>query len=311
MLGKEKNCVPFARLEHAYRDDRNFTVSTESPDGSMKPYRNQKGVFAGPCFHVYDGSMAVDVGEVAVIYRGAALTSARRVSGDESYVEAIGLAPGRQEWQDTLPKSRITFRGYRSPFPWDLLEVLKDNRYRISPSPDPADRGLVFLECPAIDRLWLDPARGYAVVRRERHWDVGKPLNVRITNFRARPFGREVWLPMLVTIQYFGRPESSPDLLVAEEILNVDLLSLDPPESLFHINLKAGTFAVDVEHEWSGRLPPLNDAALKEFLNSPQVVRAAPARWTWQRAALIAASAILLVAAITLFAWRRYRARTA
>lgn len=91
------------------------------------------------------------------------------------YWELLGYeSPG----QDKL----TTLRGFRDPNPYDIGQVLKLEGYSVESS-----GGLVVLKKPLVDEIWLDPAKGWCIVKRVRNWvDTDLPM----ITFEVKEFAR-------------------------------------------------------------------------------------------------------------------------
>lgn len=188
---------------------------------------------------------------------------------EELYRELIGFESARQE-------IGITFK-LDSSFPYDMLEVIRNADYRISSAPTKKlGKDLLVVEREGCERIFIDPALGFAIVRRERNWNAGLPLRVVIDNSNFRMLDSKLWLPTKSHIQYFGKPDSSPGKVIIEADLSVEHISLTSPDALFQIAPNPGMEVADVLHRKVLPIPPMNGRSLSEALDSASTSK--PAR---------------------------------
>ena len=88
-----------------------------------------------------------------------------------------------------------------------LPEYLEKNasKYVVHPSMESVDNASCWVvEFIGMDKLWLDPTRGYAVRRRIYHFDVGKPCKFEIRNQDFREVAPGLWLPFLQVVDKYA-----------------------------------------------------------------------------------------------------------
>lgn len=119
------------------------------------------------------------------------------------------------------------------------------------------------VELPGQDTLWLDPARGYAVVRRDWHYGIGQPLMFRWQNSGFKPMSRGVWLPTRVQrtlMPFLGKQGAAEGRAIAVTTADVVTVAISGvSDSLFEPNFPPGTPVMD-----STRMPPQQDERGRE-----------------------------------------------
>jgi len=88
-----------------------------------------------------------------------------------------------------------------------LPEYLEKNasKYAVQPSMDSVDGVPCWVvEYPQMDKFWVDPARGYAVLRRVFHWSPGKPRKFEIHNKDLREMKAGLWLPFTQVVDKYA-----------------------------------------------------------------------------------------------------------
>lgn len=285
----EPNFGRYWRAEHAWSGDKRFGQTSRFQDFADDPYLT---------IRMNDGKRSYKVtrekreDEELMVYQGVGLDkySAHALPEEELYKEIIGQESLRQ---DVGP----TFRGYKNPLPYDVLEVLADERSRVRYDDS---QSLVVVELLDLDSIWLDPEYGYAIVRRERKWTDGGPLRVTMKNSRFQDMGEGLWLPLESVIEYYSNPEFFTHQRTVDATLTVDSLTLSPPADLFDPIVKAGTRVVDLEHDYVGPMPPLDGQALDEYLDDPSVGgRLLKTDFSYTRTIIIFLSLVVVGAGIT------------
>lgn len=294
--------VPFWRAEHAHADGNRamYHLTTTSKSLSSEDDVQQTikvlGGEIGYILHSENG--------LARVLRGASLERDRELLNpdEELYKEILGLESLRQDIGQTI-------RGFKNPEPYDLLTVAKDEAYVIESAGAPYGEMVVVLEKPTVDRIWLDGSRNYAIVRRERYWGSGKPLQ---TVFVNSDFERvdNLWLPKSSTIDYYSHPDTrdlSPSEVVVRAVLTVQHLSLALPALIFQPNLDAIVGVMDVERDGNlVKLQPLEGRTMGEFLDAAKLHEDVAPDLRLSHYTII----LLNVGAVAAFLLYRYRRRS-
>lgn len=158
------------------------------------------------------------------------------------YLESIG-----SPYYDG-PKLSVWFRHPRKTpaYPFSLPAALEARPYRVRPEREPMDGALCWVvEFPGQDTLWLDPERGFALIRRDWNYGVGEPAMFRYHNSGLREVSPGAWLPTRVRREVMASPKDSPDhagQCMLTNVCNVATMAVDNlPESLFAYRFAPGT----------------------------------------------------------------------
>lgn len=290
------------RAEHARKGDKFYAVTTLSKSASVQED-------PGLRTRVFDGTrgfVLVHKTGTAHVHQSADRGGPNQyvVPSEDLYREIIGFEALGQGIQ-------VTFRGPQNPFPYDLLEVLQSPKSRVA-RVEEKGRTMILVDTPNVDRIWLDTNHGYAILRREWRWDAGEPVKARIENSDLRQMRDSLWLPMTSRIRYYDRESSRPNDVVVDATLKVEHLSLDPPDKLFAPPIQGGTLVVDLEKDFHAVMPPIDEATLKRFLESPHETmewlneRDKPGAFSGWRTVLIGANVLILAAILIYVLKRRY-----
>jgi hypothetical protein len=144
-----------------------------------------------------------------VLYRRANTTSdwlERGLPVFDPLSDAIGLE------SITCGKTRTVRTTLPNPFRVDL--ALETHGYHVVSS-DVLVGGThcVLVQCDGLDKMWLDPKKAYAVVRREWNWGEKMSIRVRISNEDIEQQSDGSWIPKKFQLEYFGTPETAPGTL--------------------------------------------------------------------------------------------------
>lgn len=145
------------------------------------------------------------------------------------------------------------------PFLPAFLEQNKSH-YRVAPSTERFDgRPLWLVEWPGMDRMWVDPERGCAVVRRSYAWAPGKPtrVEVRCSDYREAKPG--LWLPFTEEVDLYANVSADDEKLWGEvvtklrySVRSVEFDSLS--DDFFDVKLPAGTTVLDIPRDLEYRI---------------------------------------------------------
>ncbi len=174
---------------------------------------------------------------------------------DDEYLELCGWWPSDDE-PSSAADARIAAH---------LRFALKNPHYSLEDHMEPVDgRPCYVVQHPGVDRLWLDPAVGFAIRRREFYDEGGMTVLRRsATDFQEYdvidPAGqrRAIWLPTRLAVEY--RSDETPgdgSVPMAKEDFRVEKLSLnDVQDSDFLFTPPPGTLVYDRDNNTSRQIP--------------------------------------------------------
>ncbi|AGA28230.1 hypothetical protein [Singulisphaera acidiphila] len=166
----------------------------------------------------------------------------------EFYIECTGWWP---------PDDLTTPRGLD---PSTLLHVaLADPACRVRPElEETGGVPCVVAEIADRDRLWLDPVRGFAIVRREF---IGPSVRIRYENSDFREAAPGTWLPwrilrVVTTRTNPAAGETARDVVLSESDRTVGLLRVnDVDDAIFTFRAAPGTLIHDLDHKKVHQVP--------------------------------------------------------
>jgi hypothetical protein len=190
------------------------------------------------------------------------------IYGMLQYTKYVGLnAPkfilrsqGHDELLDNLPEGTRDHTGL--PFLPDFLRAHR-GEYRVAAKPDRIDgRDVCVVEWPGMDKLWVDPARGFAAVRREYSFAPGKPLKDAIFNSDYREVKPGLWLPFAFRVDIYGGDAATWGKVVSQQEFRLHKIDFDPPaDEIFNVSLPVGTYVVDMVRDLHYHVTGKNDTA--------------------------------------------------
>jgi hypothetical protein len=201
-----------------------------------------------------------------------------------------------------------------------LPSFLRENKryYRILPTPAEVDGATCWIvEWPDMDRIWVDPERGFAIPRREYHWGRGKPLKYAHRNSDYREVKPGLWLPFSQSVDRYASIVAEKQSLWGKVASTCDyrLIAVEfdkVPDSLFEVKLPPGTRVLDGARVFAYKVSGNQDTdpftadieeARKELGRSASGKNPARAANRWRT--LVLANAGVLVAA--LLGWLYFR----
>jgi hypothetical protein len=241
---------------------------------------------------IVDVDLAGNIYNTLAYLRNLSMNAAKYIAKSQG----IDLASVRKRYQGEVDL----------PFLPDFLNENRD-RYRVLPMPEEEGGASCWVvEWEGMDRFWVDPQRGFIIVRRIYNWGPGKPPRVEIRNNDYREAKARLWLPASQTELIYGSMLADIPALWGKEVCRCQYRLLEAqfdsvPESLFEIKLPAGTKVFDNYRKLqytvsTGAGEPFGDA----------IAMAKPTRrwwqlsfWTW------AAIGAVLLALIGFFVYRR------
>lgn len=139
-----------------------------------------------------------------------------------------------------------------------LPEFLEENEshYRVLLKPELVDGVECWVvEWPGMDRLWVDPKRGFAVRRRTYAWGLNGPLRLDIVNKDYQEVKEGLWLPFTqIETRYFNPKYRQPGLagkVRFKAVYKVKSIEFDQlTDAFFDITLPPGTWVLDVPREF-------------------------------------------------------------
>jgi hypothetical protein len=249
-----------------------------------------------------------------------------------AYMESIGspFYDGRHldVWRRIRGRTKQTAAQFTAPYPFSLIPALESGQYALSTS-ETEINGIrsVLLERPGLDKIWLAPEFGYAVVQREWNWGVDEPLMMRYVNSDFKQVADGIWLPMTVQRQAFADPVRYPDHEGQLHFVNsckvVEMRANDVPDELFTIKPIPGSTAIDNTKATAFGRPVYISYVIGETAEQTQenlerrvaerrkLSFAALKFWEWSAGDWFAFGNLLLVIALASYAWKKHKARLA
>lgn len=139
-----------------------------------------------------------------------------------------------------------------------LPEFLKANKaqYRVLSNQENVDGTPCWVvEWAGMDKFWVSPERGFAVLRRISHWGLNKPLKVEVENQDYREVRPGFWLPYTQVEHIYAKVAAEKkDIWDKVTCINTyKLLEFSFAEvsaSQFEVKLPPGTKVIDVVREF-------------------------------------------------------------
>lgn len=198
-----------------------------------------------------------------------------------------------------------------------LPAFLEDNkaRYRVAPVKEDFDgKSCWVVEWPGMDRIWIDPARGFAVPRREYTWGQGKPLRYAIRNHDYREVKPGLWLPFREVEDRYASIISEKEsvwgkIAATTEYHLIEVEFNNVPESLFEVRLPPGTQVADMIRDFRYTVSGQNDtdpftAEIEKARREGAGIVPPKRTRLWM---ILAANALVAVAIVSFWALRRIR----
>lgn len=223
------------------------------------------------------------------------------------YSDRLFYPEGRAKTE--IPDSPIPVPGFDGGPDYWLPEALSRNavEYHVLPQRQTIDGAeCLVLERPKRDRLWLDPALGYAIRRRDfRRPDGTLRDRVLLKNFaEAAP---ALWLPQLIVHEQYCGPGDPPDLqnkVSGVRTLQVNELKVAPlPDEQFIVPIPEGARVSDMVRNINYDVVRPGDDPIARA--EAEVRRQLSGGRTWPWVVGIAAGVSVIVAAWGVFVYRR------
>lgn len=138
-------------------------------------------------------------------------------------------------------------RDLKAEQPFSIVSALRSGQYQAPGRERIDDAECVVFELPGMDKIWLDPNRGYALVKREWRWKAGGMLMMVYRNSDFKKAAEGLWLPLVstrVAYEYSDAESERPHFTTTTKVTSIEAGS-GVPESLFEFRPADGSFAVD------------------------------------------------------------------
>jgi len=157
-------------------------------------------------------------------------------SGNDQYLVATGLWPLRDVAPPKLVDQDVA-----------LSEIVANDSYGVVRYEAATDHtpALALLELPGADTLWLDPSRGYTVVRRQLFVKVSK-LRIDYAMDEQIEVQRGVWLPKRIVVVQSDESNGSTVAAVRDEI-DVHILRINDDVAPLMVQLQIPDGAVELD----------------------------------------------------------------
>jgi hypothetical protein len=223
------------------------------PAGASGAWRENRGAFDGTTLRLH--FVTCEAGKPpktvnADIQQGG---KTARLNQANVYNEAIGCvfhAPAELDvWRlhaRFLPAEQVN--ALRTERPLAVPAALETKPYRVAGEEAVGDVPCVVYEWPGVDKIWLAPGLGHAVVKRELTYaTTGKPM-VRFVNGRFEKALGGLWLPRHVVRELFGGPidgAAEGKVLVRNDVTCTHVYANTVPDGQFAYDFPAGVTVVD------------------------------------------------------------------
>lgn len=201
--------------------------------------------------------------------------------------QGIDLAAVRKRYADDVDL----------PFLPDFLSENR-SRYQILSAPEEVDGTLCWVvEWPGMDRISVDPTRGFTVPRRVFNWGAGKPARFEFHNTDYREVKPGLWLPFKQVEERYASIISERPAIWGKvasrseyELLAVEFDKV--PDSFFEVKLPPGTRVIDTVRHLKYTVAA-NDSAPFEaaIAQAKGAWRWWPPIWLW----IVSAACVLIV----------------
>jgi hypothetical protein len=197
-----------------------------------------------------------------------------------------------------------------------LPEFLRSNRsnYRVLPQQETINGTSCWIvEWPGMDRIAVDPDRGFAIIQRRYSWGPEKPTRVEVTNSDHRQVKPGLWLPYQQQETRYASIVADPKEMWGKAAVKsrytVQTMRFDDLDDIFfQVKLTPKTRVHDmvrsIQYESAGDSTDPFEEAIAEVLVQAQSARA---RRVWK--GILVGSQLVLFFFITAVVYRRYRTR--
>ncbi len=132
----------------------------------------------------------------------------------------------------------------------DALDTHRE-KYVVRSEPELVDgTSCIVLEWPGMDKIWVDPNRGFAVIRRIVHWSPDAPRKYDVLNRNLKEVQPDVWLPSQQIVDHYTKISADPkdvwDKVACRSTYNLKSIAFDADVSdLFNVQPPVGTYVDD------------------------------------------------------------------
>lgn len=198
--------LKYLQVDFAHTGDKRYKrYTTLNPSSPRDIYTDAR--------YLYDGKTSWEVHRRS----GARVDGKVKLWNLDFYGDLVGAG---------MARGTRTIQG-DSKFPFRIDEVLRSGKYHVAAAKE-GESGLVVIERKGLDRIALDPKRGFAIVKRRWHWDLDAPMKVSIANSDFREVTDGLWLPFRSRIEFYGTPKTKPGKRCAVAKLRVTDLVTNP-----------------------------------------------------------------------------------
>lgn len=194
-----------------------------------------------------------------------------------------------------------------------LPEYLEEHasEYRVRPAMESVDDAPCWVvEYPSMDAIWVDPARGYAVLRRIYHWGPGKPRKFEIHNRDLKEVAPGLWLPFTQVVDKYASIVSEDrtiwDKVTSRMEYRVDEAIVGSvPDKVFEISIPEGLLVWDDARGIEYRVPAPNvDPFTGPNAEQWRKLRSRLQGWSRWRSVVIVVN-VIVVLLVAIFFWRK------
>jgi hypothetical protein len=276
--------------------------------GGERIYENGKPKFREPVYSVYRGG-------IQVLHNGgyATVTSDDLSDIYECWRYTDNLYLNVYDSMDVIQRTladpdirHVAEQFTNQPFlPREVID--HESSYHVAPELQQVDGAWCHvLERPGADRIWIDPAQGFVVRRRELNWGPGLPRSRIVENREFRQVKPGLWLPWKQVITYFPNPKFESASVVGRpafrQTLTVKRAEFDTlTDDFFKITIPAGVHVSDIVR---GMTYYTQSATDEPFDQAIRFAASKTSRWGLYVGYLIGISAALLAALVF---WNRLR----
>jgi hypothetical protein len=191
-----------------------------------------------------------------------------------------------------------------------LPEWLSKNKvhYKVLETPEKVDGAICWVvEWPGMDRFWVDPKRGFSILRRAYSWGPGKPLRFQFYQQAYREVKPGLWLPFTQIEEKYANFKAEKESLWGKVAVRSEyhLLAIEfdtLSDSFFDVHLPLGTRVNDMVRGFQYSVSDKNtDPFAAEIADAKKMLSS-----EFKIITLVSAASLLLVIIVRIF----YRMRS-
>lgn len=165
----------------------------------------------------------------------------------------LAKAGGAAERIDEIRRKYADYADY--PF---LPDFLNKNapKYRVSARPEEVDGQMLWIvEWSGMDRLWVNPAQGFSIPRRELNWHERGPLRCTVQASDFREVQPGLWLPFKQNVERYANPQTDPAAEAGKVMSRLEyrvkaINFKEVPAEMFEVHLPPGTRVLDIVRDF-------------------------------------------------------------